>query len=431
MDVTDPPSPAGLAALTEAEQAMLSAWRLAAASKIALTLGAEAVTPPLPQAQVITLAIPPAMPHHEAAGRLQTLLTPAKHDAAIVALDFAPAPCPADPGNDFDPALFDLGFVRLRPPMIPGSDAPHKDHICYYGKSSMLPSLDWLAAPSGDNIIGFTQMGKYGRFGNQLFQWAFLALYGLRNQCRIAADPWVGCEIFGTQSDPYLPDQRPVLSFPQIGGTEGDLWTMTPALKNIDFLGFFQVIPPILRQHRHLLRLIFTPKPSIAQPLADWLAAQVAPDETLVGIHVRRGDYVVWGEKVGMFRPIPAAWFANSLRQIWHREAKPRLILASDDAEAAKIFAEFSPLVIPPDLVPPHLDYYPDFYGLTRCHILLVANSSYSRMAALLAPDDSAFLVANFDRGGFEPYHPWQDVVFWDRFWGNSDWEIHERGYRV
>ena len=179
------------------------------------------------------------------------------------------------------------------------------------------------------------------------------------------------------------------------------------------------------------MRLIFTPKPEIAQPLNDWLAAHVAPDEKLVGIHVRRGDYVVWGDKVGMFRPIPAQWFDNSLRQIWLHEAKPRLLIASDDPNMAENFADFSPLVVPPELVPPHLEYFADFYGLTRCDILFLANSSFSRMAALLAPDSSEFLIVNFDRAGFEPYLPWQDEIFWNRFWGNSEWEIKERGYAV
>ncbi|MCX8505530.1 MAG: alpha-1,2-fucosyltransferase [Alphaproteobacteria bacterium] len=426
--------------LNPSEQARVTAWQLRPAFSTVVQIDLAQIDLmslrlPLFEAVILRLIIPMGVTHHAVAKLLKQIMsTPKLSPDALVFIDLVFADDPPidrsfDPGTDFDPALFDVGFVRLSQQKIADSEANGQSWC--YGRSALLPSLDWLAEKTGTNMIGFPKMGDYGRFGNQLFQWAFLVLYGLRNNCRIAADHWAGCEIYGTSAEPYHPDLRPLLSFPQIGGTESELWAMEPALANIDFLGFFQVIPPILRHHRHLLRLIFTPKPEIAKPLNDWLAQRVAPDEKLVGIHVRRGDYVAWGEKVGMFRPIPAQWFDNSLRQIWQHEAKPRLLIASDDPNIAASFADFSPLVVPPSLAPPNLEYFADFHGLTRCNLLFVANSSFSRMAALLAPDSTEFLVVNFDRAGFEPYLPWQDEVFWNRFWGNSEWEIHERGYAV
>ena len=423
------------------EQARLTAWQLSSAgasvaqfdlSQSEVRHIAETISrlPKFDNA-ILRLILPIGVAHHAVAALVKQIMsTPKLSPDAIAFIDlvFADDP-PIDPGTDFDPALFDVGFVRLSQNKL-NSLGDNGQSWCY-GRSELLPSLDWLAEKTATNSIGFPKMGDYGRFGNQLFQWAFLVLYGLRNNCRIAADHWAGCEIYGTHAEPYHPDQRPLLTFPQIGGTESELWAMEPALVNIDFLGFFQVIPPILRRHRHLLRLIFTPKPEIAKALNDWLAERVAPDEKLVGIHVRRGDYVAWGDKVGMFRPIPAQWFDNSLRQIWQHEAKPRLLIASDDPNIAENFADFSPLVVPPHLAPPNLEYFADFHGLTRCNLLFVANSSFSRMASLLAPDTSEFLVVNFDRAGFEPYQPWQDEVFWNRFWGNSEWEVQERGYAV
>ena len=62
-----------------------------------------------------------------------------------------------------------------------------------------------------NDLITMRELGRYGRWANQLLQHNFLICYATRNGIRYAAPPWMGQDIFGFQDDPVeiiLPRKR-------------------------------------------------------------------------------------------------------------------------------------------------------------------------------------------------------------------------------
>jgi hypothetical protein len=57
-----------------------------------------------------------------------------------------------------------------------------------------------------------------------------------------------------------------------------------------------------------------------------------------------------------------------------------------------------------------------DFEVLRRADYLAICNSSFPRMAAILAPPEQRCFIPSFTTQAFEPYEPWIDPAFWARF---------------
>ena len=313
----------------------------------------------------------------------------------------------------WDRPLFDAGYVRLKP----GACRLVGDGADAYIRSALLTDLSLLREPSS-NAVSMDTLGTNGRFGNQLFQYAFLALYALRNNCRVQSSRWIGQMLYGIAFDPPDPSfQRQ--GFALFTGVERHLWTLAEPPVNLDFWGYFQEIPASWRRHRALLRRIFTPRPLFVDLIERWMARTIPTDAALVGIHVRRGDYPYFNhDQMPWFRPIPVEWYDDFLRELWPTLERPVLFIATDDAKAvAPHFAAYEPVIAPAyELALPELDFLPDFMCMQRCAVLAAVNSSFSRMAALLADDDQVAYLPNMKTRRFERYEPWLDEDFWARF---------------
>ena len=61
-------------------------------------------------------------------------------------------------------------------------------------------------------------------------------------------------------------------------------------------------------------------------------------------------------------------------------------------------------------------DHVLDFEILRRADYLAICNSSFSRMAAILAPATQRCFLPSFQTHSFEPYEPWGDPAFWPPF---------------
>ena len=66
--------------------------------------------------------------------------------------------------------------------------------------------------------------------------------------------------------------------------------------------------------------------------------------------------------------------------------------------------------------VPALPDHVFDFEILRRADYLAICNSSFSRLAAILAPAAQKCFLPSFQKHSFEPYEPWGDPAFWPRF---------------
>jgi hypothetical protein len=58
-------------------------------------------------------------------------------------------------------------------------------------------------APSNDEpVLTMSSIGQLGRFGNQLFQYAFLRICAQGSRARVECPPWIGQSLFGHQDAP-------------------------------------------------------------------------------------------------------------------------------------------------------------------------------------------------------------------------------------
>ena len=136
---------------------------------------------------------------------------------------------------------------------------------------------------------------------------------------------------------------------------------------------------------------------------------------TIVGIHVRRGDFLRYTDHPKNFA-VPTAWYLKWLEQIWPKLDHPVLFIASDDLDLVlPDFKRYRP-VISSDIIkkfPTKPQYgrinpsiYPDFYLLTQCDRLAISNSTFSFSASLLNERCSMFVRPQITKK-LEPFQPW------------------------
>jgi hypothetical protein len=390
---------------------------------LALTRLDSGGAPPAPQLAGATLAAALTALAAETASVGMLVLD---SDAALLAACLEPlcatAPGPAaiavtrgasETAGRWDRPLFDWGYVRLKP----GACALIADTADAYLRSDLLTDFSLLREPSS-NAVSMQTLGQNGRFANQLWQYAFLTFYGLRNNCRVQTPRWVGQMLYGFKNDTPDPSFARQ-AFTVFTGVERHLWTMTDPPVNLDFFGYFQEIPVSWRRHRQLLRRLFTPQPMFTELIERWFKRTVPPDATVIGIHVRRGDYPHFDHNaMPWFRPIPTEWYDGFVRELWPTIERPVLFVATDDADAVvPHFAEYDPFIVPGgEIAIPELAFLPDFWAMQHCAILAASNSSFSRMAAMLADDRQIAYLPNMKTQRFERYDVWHDEGFWARF---------------
>ena len=118
-------------------------------------------------------------------------------------------------------------------------------------------------------------LGKYGRFGNQLFQYAFANSYALQNgyELQIPAD-WIGRSLFDIK-DPELRDKFPSTELDQRLENE----------HSIDLHGFYQ--------HQDFLKIMNPDTVRSFFKFKDvWVDMFPKVKSYFIACHLRRGDFV-------------------------------------------------------------------------------------------------------------------------------------------
>lgn len=305
-------------------------------------------------------------------------------------------------------ALFDHGLVGIGAIQVAGGEAH-----CFLA-SDAISSLGRLGAGSR-GTVSMTTLGRHGRFANQLFQYAFLKLYALRHGVTAAVPNWQGKYLYGLD-DPSCEDLAlPELDFLPPVSLERELWDVEEPAIGVDMRGYFQDTPACWRKHRPFLRRLFRLPIPFANAIDAWQADLTrCGRRTLVAIHVRRGDYRTLPD----FPLIPEQWYLTWLRTIWPTLRDPILFVATDEPDVIRpIFNEFETVSATfggaAQLLP---DFLRDFDILRRADYLAMCNSSFSRMAAILAHPTQRCFLPTFQTKRFVPYEPWQDRDFWGRF---------------
>jgi hypothetical protein len=183
---------------------------------------------------------------------------------------------------------------------------------------------------------------------------------------------------------------------------------LTEPLIHRDIRGYFQYHTSYYAPHQEFLRSLFQPVPALRCRLEAGWEQIAARGKTAVGIHIRRGDY---GHDV--FYLTPMEWYLRWLDEIWPTLDQPFLYVASDDLPlVTETFAKYRPATIEDfgvKLSYPEIDFFHDWYALTRCQWLAMPNSTFSFSAALYAdPSIQCFRSSLVDRG-FIPLNPWDE----------------------
>ena len=336
---------------------------------------------------------------------LDAMMTPFAHDfdfRAVVVL------IPNGNGWRIQRRLFDVGLVCIGSVPFGGTEAR-----CFL-MSDAIRSPNRLVGGSRDQIT-MSSLGHNGRFANQLFQYAYLKLYALRHGLTAAVPNWEGRYLFGLQDQLCEGVVLPQLRFRSFTDEDRLLWEGDDPPINVDLWGYFQEIPQCWRKHRQLLRRMFELPVKHQDAIDIWHNDLTRGGKrTLVAVHVRRGDYR--GNDLAWFRLVPEELYLDWLRTIWPTLCEPLLFVATDEPnEVLPRFKEFAPISAMSSLrhLPGHVR---DFEIMRRADCLAICNSSFSRMAAVLAPSNQRCFLPSFQSQCFTPYQPWIDSGFWARF---------------
>jgi len=194
------------------------------------------------------------------------------------------------------------------------------------------------------NIVQMTMLGKFGRFGNQMFQYAFARAYAEKYDCTLEIPSWIGEKIFKNVSHPPISKhlKRTALDEAVCGKV------------NIDLFGYFQKkeFIDILSEAKLREWFIFQDK---------WLDYFVNLKSYAVA-HMRRGDYQTLYANV--FCMVSKESYQKAFEEfgvrgcdvIWKTEESQVKWRGLDD-----------------DLL-----FLPDFFEMTNAEHLFRANSTFS-----------------------------------------------------
>ena len=308
--------------------------------------------------------------------------------------------------------LFDLGLVGIGCVQIAAGE------LRCFVTSKAVRSAHSLGVGSRGRIT-MASLGNNGRFANQLFQYAYVKLYALRHGLTLAIPAWQGNQLFGLDGDASCAGlQLPEIRFAPFTKDDLLLWKMHEPPVDVDLCGYFQEIPECWRNHRALLRRMFSLSAEHQSAFDEWRHEVThAGRRTLVAVHVRRGDYRYFQQpNLPWFRLIPEEWYIAWLRTVWPSLRDPLLYVATDEPHAIlPLFREFKSTTPGPTIaaIPEHVR---DFEILRRADYLAICNSSFSRMAAILAPPTQKCFCPSLQMQSFALYEPWMDRDFWSRF---------------
>ena len=275
---------------------------------------------------------------------------------------------------------------------------------------------------SQSHFIQMSRLGNYGRWANSCIQYAFLHVYARRHDATVRTSRWAGnALLIGVDDMPSIPglpcyherldaNQRPS---PPVG----------PEALDLDFCGYAQFHTSWYRPDQAYVRDLLRPNEAVAERMAPAVEKLRALGETIVGLHLRRGDY---GQSIFFLTPV--SWYLRKLEEVWPTLKNPVLFVASEDRALVHEFQAYRPetaeslgivlglerlsgyAYLHEDLRNPdpvQMDFYPDFHLLQQSDVMLAPNSTYSFLAAMLAPTLEQYWRAHLPTRGFQLEDPW------------------------
>ncbi len=289
----------------------------------------------------------------------------------------------------------------------------------------------WLRGQLPNQIIVKVKSG----LGNQLWQYA--AALALQENCRKRGETADICINISGYHEKYRPKNRPFLLnelFPDITFSKNreDFFpskkgyptypdTLNHTSMEFGFSQDFLTLPPAIilwgsfQNHKYFEMAKDSFRPRL-RPLPQKYQ-ELQKTQELVALHVRRGDYV---EKyLDSYGLVSVLHYRAVLKQITERVRNPYILIFSDDV--AWVQQNVTPVLqkysLPWDC--PEGSPVEDFSTMAQCRHFIVANSSYSQMAALLGEQSDSLvfmptmqmLSHNIKCRDFLPPH-WQELPY-------------------
>lgn len=253
------------------------------------------------------------------------------------------------------------------------------------------------------SVITMSTLGKNGRFANQIFQYAFLKIYAKEHNLRVETPPWIGQYLFG-HSDPPISKQFPLVIEETNELSEACIPNCQEVFHNVDFWGYFQYNTKYYAPHKEYFRSLFKPVPELERKMTAALERLRSRGKTVVGLHLRRGDY-----GYEHFFVTPNQWYKEWLKGLWETLDDPVLFIASDEPEQViGDFSEYKPITTQElEIELPKAEFYPDFYLLSQCDVVAISNSSFSFAACLLNERSKFFFRPHRQTEKLIPFNPW------------------------
>ncbi len=252
-------------------------------------------------------------------------------------------------------------------------------------------------------VITMSTLGRNGRFANQIFQYAFLAIYAKEHSLRVETPAWIGQYLFGCNDSP-ISQELPVVSEETNNLLEARIPHAKETFKNVNFWGYFQYHTKYYAAHKEYFRSLFKPVPEVETKMKEALDCLRSRGKTIVGLHLRRGDY-----GYSDFFIAPSEWYREWLKGLWETLDEPILFIASDEPEKVlSDFEEYNPITTKDlGLELPQAEFYPDFYLLSQCDIVAISNSSFSFAACMLNEKGKFFFRPHLLVQKLIPFDPW------------------------
>lgn len=285
-------------------------------------------------------------------------------------------------------------------------------------------------------VLTMSSLGKLGRFGNQLFQYAFLKICAKNSGAKVECPPWIGQTLFGNYDAPISQRLPPAI---EVNGVRETLFDTIPefipyleklagdssyrvdskaiedGIVNVDLWGFFQVHTRLLKPYQEYFRSLFQPTIDLKSALNYGLTNLRAKGKTIVGIHIRRGDFISL-PLASFTLSVPTKWYCEWLDSIWDELENPVLFICSDNIDSViNDFERFSPVTsldlnvkLPEKLQNLDIEFYIDYFMLSNCDIVAISNSIFSFTACMMNECGKMFVRPSWDFSvRFQEFDPW------------------------
>jgi hypothetical protein len=264
-----------------------------------------------------------------------------------------------------------------------------------------------------NTMITYKFLGRRGRLGNQLFQYATLYAiakengyeFGIPYECRNETDDYRDMCLADCFDNLSAADSKNFLPTSQIEEkTNLFIPEMLKIRDNVDIFGYFQT-EKYFKKYRSELLKEFKFKKEIYQKCFD-LKTKI--NNKIISVHMRFGDYDLFPD---VYPRCSVEYYTNALALM---PADAQIILFSDDREKA---SQFFKTIEKPYVVYDYLSKYEDLCLMSLCDYHIIANSSFSWWGAWLS--ESKKVVAPKKWYGSNPNAPklWSDIYC-------ENWEI-------